>query len=82
MRQTQAVFEATLKPLVQKDPLIQDYWGFAFESLTENDDHVLSTILDASGNSRVVKSRYVIGCDGAGSKVRLNTGLKSPRLTL
>jgi 2-polyprenyl-6-methoxyphenol hydroxylase-like FAD-dependent oxidoreductase len=82
MRQTQIIFEAILKPLVQKEPLIRDYWGYPFESLVENDDSVLSTIREPSGNSIAIKSRYVIGCDGAGSKVRSSAGLLSPRRSL
>jgi FAD-dependent monooxygenase len=82
MRQTQIIFEATLKQLVHEHSLVQDYWGYSFESLVENDDSVLSTICDPSGNRIVIKSRYVIGCDGAGSKVRSSAGLLSPRRLL
>lgn len=82
MRQTQTIFEAILKPLVQKEPLIQDYWGYPFESLIESDDSVLSTVRDPSGNSIGIKSRYVLGCDGAGSKVRSSAGILSPRRSL
>jgi FAD-dependent monooxygenase len=69
MRQTQIIFEATLKQLVHVHSLVQDYWGYSFESLVENDendDSVLSTICDPSGNRIVIKSRYVsrqISCD-------------------
>jgi FAD-dependent monooxygenase len=85
MRQTQIIFEATLKQLVHVHSLVQDYWGYSFESLVENDendDSVLSTICDPSGNRIVIKSRYVIGCNGAGSKVRSSAGLLSPRRLL
>lgn len=82
MRQSQVIYEKVVKELVQKEPLIKDYWGYSFESLTENQDGVLSTIVDPSGNSMVIKSRYLIGCDGAGSKVRQSAGLKSPRRSL
>jgi len=82
MRQSQVVYEAVLKKLVQKEPLIQDHWGYSLESLTENEDGVLSTITDPSGKLMVIKSRFVIGCDGAGSKVRQSTGLLSPRRSL
>jgi 2-polyprenyl-6-methoxyphenol hydroxylase-like FAD-dependent oxidoreductase len=82
MRQTQTVYEAVLKSLVLKEPLIRAFWGYPLESLVENDDSVLSTIRDPSGNLIVIKSRYVIGCDGAGSKVRSSAGLVSPRRSL
>lgn len=82
MRQTQIIFEATLKQLIRKEPLIKGFWGYSFESLIESDDSVLSTTLDPSGNYIAIKSRYVIGCDGAGSKVRSNAGILSPRHSL
>lgn len=82
MRQTQTIYEAVLKSLVVKEPLIHSYWGYPFESLVENDDSVLSTIRDPSGNRIFIKSRYVIGCDGAGSKVRESAGLVAPRRSL
>jgi 2-polyprenyl-6-methoxyphenol hydroxylase-like FAD-dependent oxidoreductase len=82
MRQSQIVYEAILKTLVEKEPLIHAYWGYGFESLTESDGSVLSTVLDPSGNSIVIRSSYVIGCDGAGSQVRSSAGLQSLRRSL
>ncbi|KAH8807353.1 FAD binding domain-containing protein [Xylogone sp. PMI_703] len=82
MRQTQDIYEAILKTLVQKEPLIQDLWGYSFESLNENEDGVLSKVIDSEGKPLVIRSKYVIGCDGAGSKVRLHSDLRSERLSL
>lgn len=42
-----------------------------FEGLVEEEDGVVSTLIEtSSGEMRTVKSKYVIGCDGAGSRVR------------
>ncbi|KAE9372788.1 FAD/NAD(P)-binding domain-containing protein [Stipitochalara longipes BDJ] len=82
MRQSQVVYEATLKTLVEKEPLVHAYWGFSFESLTESDDGVLSTVIDPLGNKVVIRSKYVIGCDGAGSQVRSSVDIQSPRRSL
>jgi 2-polyprenyl-6-methoxyphenol hydroxylase-like FAD-dependent oxidoreductase len=82
MRQSQVIYEATLKTLVEKEPLVHAYWGYSFESLTESDDGVLSAVVDPSGNKIVIRSKYVIGCDGAGSQVRSSVGLQSPRRSL
>lgn len=82
MRQTQIIFEETLKKLIEKEPLVKDYWGYCFEYLVESDNSVLCTIRDAFGNDIAIKSRYVIGCDGAGSRVRQSTGILSPRRSL
>lgn len=48
----------------------------SFESLVENEDSVTCTLTEnASGKTHVVKSSYVIGCDGAGSRVRRAIGV-------
>lgn len=74
-RCSQAIFEAWLKPRIEADPLITAKFGVKFESLTEDEDHVTSSLVDQAGQSHLVKSSYVIGCDGAGSKVRQSVGI-------
>lgn len=76
------IFEAKLKELVMEEPLVHAFWGYGFESLIDNEDSVVSTVVDPSGNLFSIKSKYVIGCDGAGSQVRLSVGIKSPRRSL
>jgi 2-polyprenyl-6-methoxyphenol hydroxylase-like FAD-dependent oxidoreductase len=82
MRQSQIIFEGLLKQIVEKEPLIQGHWGYTFQSLVESDDGVISTVHGPSGKSISIKSRYVIGCDGAGSQVRSSANIQSPRHTL
>lgn len=75
-RCSQAIFEAWLKPKIQAEPLIDSYFGMSFESLTEEVDGVTSILVDAaSGEKHQVKSRYVLACDGAGSRVRRAIGV-------
>ena len=70
-RCSQAIFEAWLKPRIQAEPLISSYFGMKFESLTENKEDVQSQLIDQkTGELHVVKSKYVVGTDGAGSRVR------------
>lgn len=82
MRLSQIIFEAWLKPLVQKNPAIDSLWGHTFTNLVEKDDAVYSTVTDAAGHKTVIKSKYVIGCDGAGSAVRMKAGLESKRTSM
>lgn len=82
MRQTQIIFERLLKQIIEGEPLIREYWGYTFQSLVESDDSVLSTVYGPSGKCISIKSRYVIGCDGARSKVRSSAKIQSPRHTL
>lgn len=75
-RCSQAIFEAWLKPQIQKEPLIDSHFGFKFDSLTETDTGVESKLIDqVTGDVHIVQSQYVIGCDGAGSRVRKSIGI-------
>lgn len=70
-RVSQAIFEAWLKRIIQQESGICSYWGLKFESLVEYEDSVESVLSDSStGTSLKVRSQYVVGCDGAGSRVR------------
>lgn len=76
-RCSQAIFEAWLKPIVEAEPLTDSYSGMKFESLKELDGRVESTLIDtATGARHIVTSKYVIGCDGAGSPVRESIGIE------
>ena len=69
-RCSQAIFEAWLKPIIDANPLIDCHFGVKFESLTEDSQGVLSQLSDTNGQIHMVRSKYVVGCDGAGSRVR------------
>ncbi|KAH7408960.1 FAD binding domain-containing protein [Cadophora sp. MPI-SDFR-AT-0126] len=74
-RCSQALFEAWLKPRIQAEPLIGSHFGLKFESLEESENGVESHLLDVNtGERHIVRSQYVIGCDGAGSRVRKSIG--------
>jgi 2-polyprenyl-6-methoxyphenol hydroxylase-like FAD-dependent oxidoreductase len=74
-RCSQAIFEAWLKPRIQAELLIDSHFGLKFESLEETEEGVVSQLVDAAtGEKYVVKSKYVVGCDRAGSRVRKAIG--------
>ncbi|PVH95457.1 hypothetical protein DM02DRAFT_149202 [Periconia macrospinosa] len=75
-RCSQAIFEAWLKPKLEANPLVETHFGWKFESLVESDTHVECKLTDQTGKQHIVRSQYVIGCDGAGSKVREAIGSK------
>lgn len=76
-RCSQAIFEAWLKPILQKEPLVESHFGLKFESLEETADYVVSRLVDVTtGQLHIVKSKYLIGCDGAGSRVRRSIGVE------
>ena len=76
-RCSQVIFEAWLKPICEANPLISTFFGYKFEKLSEAEDEVESTLTALETNEEIiVRSKYVIACDGAGSRVRRSTGLK------
>ncbi|ETR97598.1 hypothetical protein M419DRAFT_39261 [Trichoderma reesei RUT C-30] len=75
-RCSQAVLKAWLKPRIQAQKLINAHFGLKCKSLTETDNGVESTLTDVrTGEQHVVQSKYVMGCDGAGSHVRRSLGI-------
>ncbi|EHK19447.1 uncharacterized protein TRIVIDRAFT_135159, partial [Trichoderma virens Gv29-8] len=75
-RCSQAVLEAWLKPRLQAEKLIDGHFGLKFESLIETEDGVESKLTDVvTGEQHIVQSKYVVGCDGAGSRVRRTVGI-------
>ncbi|KIY03003.1 uncharacterized protein Z520_01469 [Fonsecaea multimorphosa CBS 102226] len=75
-RCSQAIFEAWLKPRIQAQPLIESHFGWKFERLSESEDGVECELTDTTaGETHRVRAQYVIGCDGAGSRVRKAIGV-------
>jgi 2-polyprenyl-6-methoxyphenol hydroxylase-like FAD-dependent oxidoreductase len=75
-RCSQAVFEALLKAIIDANPIIDCYFGLKFDDLEEDHECVQSRLIDSTnGQVHTVKSKYVIACDGAGSRVRKVTKL-------
>ncbi|KAL3452778.1 FAD binding domain-containing protein [Aspergillus insuetus] len=76
-RCSQAVLEAWLKPQIQANPLITSVFGCKFDSLVETEDGVESKLVTIDdGKEHIVRSQFVMGCDGAGSRVRRNVGIE------
>lgn len=73
-RCSQAIFEAWLRPHIEKQPLIKCLFGMEFVDLTEIESKVTSELVDLSGRKHFIDSKYVIACDGAGSRVRKAIG--------
>ena len=69
----------------QHERLLYDYilshgkdveWETELEGFSQNDDEVISRLRDASGAVCEVRSKFLIGCDGAKSKVRHDLDLE------
>ena len=70
-------FEPILADALEKLPAAEVFYGQQWESAVQDGDGVTSRVRDlASGEIRPVRSRYLIACDGAGSRVRKSLGIE------
>ncbi|GIF47578.1 2-polyprenyl-6-methoxyphenol hydroxylase-like FAD-dependent oxidoreductase [Asanoa ferruginea] len=75
-RISQVDLEPVLRARCRRDPLVEMRAGLRFESLSQDDDSVSSELIDMLTDERVrMRSRYVLGCDGARSRVRTVLGV-------
>jgi 2-polyprenyl-6-methoxyphenol hydroxylase-like FAD-dependent oxidoreductase len=72
LRVSQIVIEPVLKKAIDENPLIDVRFGVAFEALVSQDEQgVVAEIRDVkTDRSEIVKSKFLAGCDGGGSRVR------------
>lgn len=75
-RLPQYATEQVLRQRVSELPSVQTLYGWDAVSITQNDAGVTATITErASGAQRVISGAYLVGCDGARSRVREQAGL-------
>lgn len=70
-RVSQVIFERWLKEICDQDPLIDVRFGWRVDSVHESSSNVRSTLINVdTGDSVVLTSDYLAGCDGASSRTR------------
>ncbi|MGV9310698.1 FAD-dependent monooxygenase [Streptomyces sp. NPDC003691] len=75
-RISQIRLEPVLREHCRRDPHIELRCGVRFESLVQDADGVTSELADpATGEHIRLRSRYVLGCDGASGRVRQAVGI-------
>jgi len=75
-RISQIELEPVLRDHCRRSPLIDLRPGLRFDTLTQDDQGVTSSLSDVMTGGRTrIRSRYVIGCDGASSRVRTVLGI-------
>mgnify|MGYP001296968799 CR=1 FL=1 len=74
-RVPQYVVEELLREAVAACPLVQRRFGVQVTDVTHADDHVVATYRDERGHDRAVRSRWLVGADGARSTVRERLGI-------
>ncbi|MEV6752877.1 FAD-dependent monooxygenase [Streptomyces sp. NPDC051214] len=75
-RISQIDLEPVLRAHCRRHQLIELRCGLRFDSLAQDEDGVTSHLVDVLTGDRIqLRSRYVIGCDGASSQVRAAVGI-------
>ena len=74
---SQVELERVIRRRVQAEPRITFLQGHQWESIAQDDDHVVSHLTErASGAGWSVQSRYIVCADGAGSRCRAALGIE------
>lgn len=73
---TQPPVEAVLREHAESFDCVTVSLGVEMVDLDIRDDEVIATLKVASGETRKATARYLIGCDGASSRVRELSGIK------
>ncbi len=50
------------------------FWEHELKQLNNTEDEVIATVVGPNGEQKHIHTRYVVGCDGAGSTVRQQAG--------
>jgi 2-polyprenyl-6-methoxyphenol hydroxylase-like FAD-dependent oxidoreductase len=66
----QYLVERTLRQAVDADPHVELRLGWRFQSLRQTHDAIFATAETGSGERTELAGQYLVGCDGARSKVR------------
>ena len=73
----QQALEPVLLEFLRNQPSIEMRHGHRFIDFEEDAEGVTSTVEDlASGKTVTVRSKYLVGCDGGGSAIRKNLGIR------
>jgi 2-polyprenyl-6-methoxyphenol hydroxylase-like FAD-dependent oxidoreductase len=76
----QLISQYTLEPLLrtaaEESPFITVEFGHELVSFTQDDDWVTATVRTTEGAEKAIRSQYLVGCDGAASRVRSELGIE------
>jgi 2-polyprenyl-6-methoxyphenol hydroxylase-like FAD-dependent oxidoreductase len=76
----QLISQYTLEPLLkaeaERQPSVRVRYGCRFESLSQRPHAVSAIARDGNGDVVEIEAKYLVGCDGGGSAVRKQLGIK------
>jgi len=73
---SQYTLEPVLKALAERLPAIDVRYGTEFLEFSQNRAGVTATVRRPDGNTERIRCAYLIGCDGGGSRVRKQLGIR------
>ncbi|NRP90731.1 2,4-dichlorophenol 6-monooxygenase [Ensifer adhaerens] len=72
----QNILEPVLAKFVKNQPSVRHFHEHTLSSFEDFGDHVVAKVSLADGSIKEIRSRYILGCDGARSVVRAQLGVK------
>src|SRR5262245_37154803 len=75
-RCSQAIFEAMMMDRAHRDRLVDVRQGLRLQKCSQIGDLVAAELADSDGNTITVTADYLVGCDGASSRVRTELGVE------
>ena len=76
LRISQIVVEPLLRDVAAASPLVSLHYGWKFVGLDQDGAGVTATVESVdTGETRTIRSDYLAGCDGGGSRVRDSVGI-------
>nr|WP_176599468.1 FAD-dependent monooxygenase [Sphingobium sp. 15-1] len=76
MRVSQIVLEPVLKAQIDASRYVDVRFGCAYEAFEQDADGVTTTVRNAgSGETQLIRSHFLAGCDGGGSAVRRDAAI-------
>ncbi len=77
MRVSQVILEPVLKKAIDESPLVEVMFGCQLDNFTQDSSGVTSQVTRALDDSTFeVRSQFIAGCDGGGSRVRQVSDIK------
>src|SRR6266850_718880 len=73
---SQYTLEPLLKSIAEGLPSVTVRYGCQLESFTQDESGVTAHVKHANGTGGVIGASYMVGCDGGGSTVRKQLGIK------